>query len=162
MERTKNTGKNISIRRQTYDKDITIDHFYVGYTKNLKLRFEKHNNGYIESTKNRPPLKRIYYEAGAINRPDKLQVKVIDGKVVAKERKKEFEISRISRFRYRTRYFTDSGIIGSKEFVAINYQRFKHLLGKVPESGLYFSLFIHRRLNTLQLAAGSFIKYSEK
>ena len=39
-------------------------------------------------------------------------------KVVAKERKKDFEISRISRFRYRTRYFTDSGIIGSKEFVA--------------------------------------------
>jgi putative endonuclease len=37
--------------------------FYVGYTKNLKLRFEKHNNGYIESTKNRRPLKLIYYEA---------------------------------------------------------------------------------------------------
>jgi hypothetical protein len=31
------------------------------------------------------------------------------------------------RFRYRTRYFTDSGIIGSKEFVSINYQRFKNL-----------------------------------
>jgi hypothetical protein len=30
-------------------------------------------------------------------------------------------------FRYRTRYLTDSGIIGSKEFVAENYQRFKHL-----------------------------------
>jgi len=27
--------------------------------------------------------------------------------------------------RYRTRYFTDSGIIGSKEFVSENYQRFK-------------------------------------
>ena len=26
---------------------------------------------------------------------------------------------------YRTRYFTDSGIIGTKEFVSINYQRFK-------------------------------------
>jgi len=37
---------------------------------------------------------------------------------------KDFEISR---FRYHTRYFTDSGIIGSKEFVAENYQRFKHL-----------------------------------
>ena len=52
---------------------------------------------------------------------------VIDDKVVAKERKKDFEISRISRLRHRTRYFTDSGIIGSKEFVAENYQRFKHL-----------------------------------
>ena len=39
----------------------------------------------------------------------------------------DFEISRISRFRYRTRYFTDSGIIGSKEFVAENYRRFRHI-----------------------------------
>ena len=64
---------------------------------------------------------------GALNRPDKMQVQVINAKVVANERKKDFEISRISRFRYRTRYFTDSGIIGSKEFVAENYQRFRHL-----------------------------------
>jgi len=71
--------------------------------------------------------RRYVYEAGAINRPDKMQAKVIDDKVVANERKNEFEISRISRFRYRTRYFTDSGIIGSKEFVFTNYQRFKHL-----------------------------------
>jgi hypothetical protein len=56
-----------------------------------------------------------------------MQAGVIDPKVVAKERKKDFEISRISRFRYRTRYFTDSGIIGSKQFVAENYRRFKHL-----------------------------------
>ena len=56
-----------------------------------------------------------------------MQTRVIDDKVVAKVRKKDFEISRIIRFRYRTRYFTDSGIIGSKEFVAENYQRFKHL-----------------------------------
>jgi hypothetical protein len=73
------------------------------------------------------------YEAGALNRPDKMQAKVIDEKVVAKERKKEFEISRIDRFRYRTRYFTDSGIIGSKEFVAENYQRFKHLFNSMHE-----------------------------
>jgi REP element-mobilizing transposase RayT len=71
--------------------------------------------------------RRYVYEAGAIERPDKMQARVIDEKVVSKERKKEFGISRINRFRYRTRYFTDSGIIGSKEFVAENYQRFKHL-----------------------------------
>ena len=53
-----------------------------------------------------------------------MQAKVIDDKVVAKEREKDFEISRFTRFRYRTRCFTDSGIIGSKEFVSINYQRF--------------------------------------
>jgi putative transposase len=51
-----------------------------------------------------------------------MQARVIEEKVVAKERKKEFEISRISRFRHRIRYFTDSGLIGSKEFVAENYR----------------------------------------
>jgi hypothetical protein len=53
--------------------------------------------------------------------------KVIDDKVVEKERNREFELSRSDRFRYRTRYFTDSGVIGSKEFVSSTYQRFKHL-----------------------------------
>jgi len=38
-----------------------------------------------------------------------------------------FELSQSDRFRYRTRYFIDSGIIGSKKVVAANYQRFKHL-----------------------------------
>jgi len=82
----------------------------------------------VKSKKERVKRYRRYvYEAGAVNRSDKMQAKVIEQKVIAKERKKEFEITRISRFRYRTRYFTDSGIIGSKEFVAENYQRFKHL-----------------------------------
>ena len=33
--------------------------------------------------------------------------------------------SDVDRFRYRTRYFTDSGIIGTKEFVSRVYQGFK-------------------------------------
>ena len=37
--------------------------FYVGFTKNLKLRFGQHNKGLVESTKDRMPMKLIYYEA---------------------------------------------------------------------------------------------------
>jgi len=37
--------------------------FYAGSTKDLKLRFEQHNNGLVESTKNRRPFNLIYYEA---------------------------------------------------------------------------------------------------
>ena len=37
--------------------------FYTGYTKDLDLRFEQHQKGYVESTKNRRPFKLIYYEA---------------------------------------------------------------------------------------------------
>jgi hypothetical protein len=37
----------------------------------------------------------------------------------------EFTLTRLRRFRYHTRYHTDSGIIGTKEFVAGNFHRFK-------------------------------------
>ena len=37
--------------------------FYVGFTKDIKLRFEQHQKGYVESTKNRRPFRLIYYEA---------------------------------------------------------------------------------------------------
>jgi putative endonuclease len=39
------------------------DKFYVGFTKDLKLRFEKHSKGQVESTRDRRPLRLIYYEA---------------------------------------------------------------------------------------------------
>jgi putative transposase len=70
--------------------------------------------------------RRYVYEAGAVNRPEKGKTKVIGDKILKKERKREFELSRNDRFRYRTRYFTDSGVIGSKEFVSKTYMRFKH------------------------------------
>ena len=47
----------------------------------------------------------------------------VDG--VEKERGKGFEVTEIDGFRYRTRTFTDSGIIGSKVFVDRIYQQFK-------------------------------------
>ena len=36
---------------------------YYGYTTDLTQRFEQHMKGYVESTKNRRPLKLVYYEA---------------------------------------------------------------------------------------------------
>lgn len=36
---------------------------YTGYTNNIKRRMTEHNEGKVESTKNRRPLKLIYYEA---------------------------------------------------------------------------------------------------
>ncbi|MCP4744714.1 MAG: hypothetical protein GY874_01030 [Desulfobacteraceae bacterium] len=75
----------------------------------------------------RPPKTHYVYEAGALDRPDKGKAAVIDEKILEKERENDFEVSRIQNFRYRTRYFTDSGVIGSQEFIRENYQRFKHL-----------------------------------
>ena len=37
--------------------------FYIGFTKDLEKRLDKHNNGLVTSTAHRRPLKLIYYEA---------------------------------------------------------------------------------------------------
>ena len=37
--------------------------FYVGFTKDLKLRFKEREKGQVESTRDRRPVKLIYYEA---------------------------------------------------------------------------------------------------
>lgn len=42
---------------------------YIGCTKNLKSRIERHNSGMVDSTKNRLPLKLVYYEA-CLNQSD--------------------------------------------------------------------------------------------
>ena len=41
---------------------------YIGYTHNLFLRFEQHKKGKVPSTKNRRPLKLIYFEACSVKR----------------------------------------------------------------------------------------------
>ena len=43
--------------------------FYTGYSSNLKIRLEAHNNGNVRSTKFRRPLKLIYFE-GCIDLQD--------------------------------------------------------------------------------------------
>jgi putative endonuclease len=46
------------------------DHkFYVGYTKDIQNRLEEHNAGKVHSTKERRPLKLVYWE-GCINQKD--------------------------------------------------------------------------------------------
>jgi len=42
---------------------------YTGFTQNLKLRFEQHKKGKVESTKNCRPLELIYFE-GCLCRDD--------------------------------------------------------------------------------------------
>ncbi len=88
---------------------------------------ELHGAGILDAEERLKRYRRYVYEAGAVNHPQKGQARVIDTDIVEHERKKNYEIKRIDRFRYRTRYFTDSGIIGTKEFVSGNYQRFKDL-----------------------------------
>lgn len=53
-------------------KSSRDNNLYVGYTKNLKLRFEQHNSGLVESTKYRKPFILIYYEA-CLNEDDAIK-----------------------------------------------------------------------------------------
>ena len=67
--------------------------FYVGFTKNLELRFERHGKGLVESTKHRRPLQLIYYEA-CLNRDDATKrekyLKSYHGKMFLRNRLKSY------------------------------------------------------------------------
>ncbi len=43
--------------------------FYTGYTDDLQKRVKEHSNGQVVSTKNRLPIKLVYYEA-CLNQQD--------------------------------------------------------------------------------------------
>ena len=62
-----------------------------------------------------------------------MQAVALDKKLLEKERKKGYKISPAERFRYRSRYFTDSGIIGTKEFVSEVFDQIKYLLDSKDE-----------------------------
>ncbi|MEX1281558.1 MAG: GIY-YIG nuclease family protein [Desulfobacterales bacterium] len=67
--------------------------FYVGYTKDLKLRFEKHTKGLVESTMDRRPLKLVYYKA-CLSQADALKrekyFKTYHGKMFLRRRLKSY------------------------------------------------------------------------
>jgi REP element-mobilizing transposase RayT len=70
---------------------------------------------------------RYVYEAAAIKRSRGKSCVMIDEKIIEKESKTDFKNTRAYKFRYRTRYFSDSGVIGSKAFVSNNYKQFKDI-----------------------------------
>ncbi len=101
-------------------------HLQTGNQDNfLSLDFGLKEFGVLNAEERLRRYRRYVYEAGALGKSEKMVGGVIDSKVLEKERENDFELDRVRRFRYRTRYFTDSGIIGTREFVSENYQRFK-------------------------------------
>ena len=114
-------------------------HLQTGNKGNfLSLDFGLIEFGVLNAEARLKLYRRYVYEAGALDKSGKPSAGAIDNNVLDKERKNDFELKRVQRFRYRTRYFTDSGIIGTKEFVSINYQRFKDVFmskrEKIPKA----------------------------
>ena len=69
------------------------NNFYVGFSKDLKLRFEQHGKGLVETTRDRRPLILIYYEA-CINKDDATKrekyLKSYHGKMFIRKRLKSY------------------------------------------------------------------------
>jgi len=67
--------------------------FYVGYSEDLKSRFEQHNKGFVKSTKDRCPLNLIYSEA-CLSKKDALHrekyLKTYHGKLFLRNRLKSY------------------------------------------------------------------------
>ena len=69
------------------------NNFYTGFTNNLKLRFEQHNKGLVESTEDRRPFELIYYGA-CVDQKDAIKrekyLKTYHGKMFLKRRLKSY------------------------------------------------------------------------
>ena len=67
--------------------------FYTGFTKDLKLRFDQHNKGLVDSTRDRRPLRLVYYEA-CLHQDDATRrekyFKTYHGKMFLKKRLKSY------------------------------------------------------------------------
>ena len=67
--------------------------FYTGYSSNLNDRIIRHNEGKVDSTKNRRPLRLIYWE-GCLNQQDATRrekyLKSGNGKIYLKNRLSNF------------------------------------------------------------------------
>ena len=74
-------------------KSLKDNQFYTGYTSDLKNRLDEHNTGKVISTKNRLPLKLVYFE-GCLNQQDATHrekyLKTSWGKRYIKERIKNY------------------------------------------------------------------------
>ena len=91
----------------------------------LSTDFGLEEFGVLDTQERLRKYREFVYETGALEHDKGAR---FDREVLLKEQKNDFTLTRAARFRYRTRYFTDSGIIGTKEFVKVNFHRFKHLL----------------------------------
>lgn len=100
----------------------------------LSLSFGLEEQGGSAASERLPQYRAFLYDVGSLNSSKGAR---IDEVSLAREQGKDFELTRINRFRYRTKYFTDSGIIGSKRYVALVYNSIKHRLPskreKIPQ-----------------------------
>jgi putative endonuclease len=71
------------------------NHFYTGFTEDLRRRVAEHNNGKVQSTASRRPLRLVYYE-GSLDQNDAIHrekyLKTTYGKQYLRNRMKNFSL----------------------------------------------------------------------
>ena len=80
----------------------------------LSLDFGLSTAARLSNSKRLALYRAFVYEKGSL---DSGKGKIMNKELLAKESGRAFKLDKLDRFRYRTRYFVDSGIIGSKAFV---------------------------------------------
>ena len=88
----------------------------------LSTDFGLNSYGEMSETERLTDYREFLYEKGAIETVKGIS---INNDVIKKERDKDYKLTSIDRLRFKTRYFTDSGIIGTKGFVSHYYEMFK-------------------------------------
>ncbi len=126
----------IAKRPEDYRWNSLGYHVQTGNKDNfLSLDFGLKEFGQMKAEERFRFYRKFVYETGAV---DSGKGAVIDPDILEDEQKQDFNMTRAKRFKYRTRYFTDSGIIGTKEFVRTHYIKFKDYLqsknDKQPQS----------------------------
>src|SRR3990172_5315688 len=90
-----------------------------GWTRARRSRTTRSGAGFGERLSK---YRRYGYEIGS--QPSEKQARIEEA-ILEKEESKGFRVGGINRLLLRTRYFTDSGILGTKEFVSRYYKLFE-------------------------------------
>jgi len=91
----------------------------------LSLDFGLNESGQIDNAERLRKYRQYVYEVGELETGHGAH---IAPETAEKERQKGYKIRRSERFLYRSRYFTDSAVIGSREFVLESFQHFRKAL----------------------------------
>jgi len=91
----------------------------------LSLDFGLNAAGEIDTAERLRRYRQYVYEVGELETGHGAR---IAPEIAQKERRKGYTLTRKDRFLHRSRYFTDSAVIGSREFVMESFQRFRATL----------------------------------
>ena len=91
----------------------------------LSLDFGLNEYGPLDNNERLRRYRQYVYEVGEL---ETSHGACIAPEIAEKERQRGYRLTRKERFLYRNRYFTDSAVIGSREFVFESFQRFRKVL----------------------------------